>query len=125
MTFLDKPPTKKTVAWLEEEIARLKALLRPPILFPQGWKLSYRESQLLAALYVGGESVVSAERLIFAIYGDDPPEFVTDCIKVTMYHLRQKMRVHKVRIINIFGYGWHLDAWSREFVRKAIKEKGK
>jgi DNA-binding response OmpR family regulator len=121
--ILDKPLTKKTVAWLEDEIRRLTLLLRPPIMFPEAWGLSRRETQLLAAIYGGGDSPVSLARLIYAIYGDDEPEFVTDCVKVTMFHLRQKMRPHKVRIINVRDTGWHLDRWSREFVRKAIEQK--
>jgi DNA-binding response OmpR family regulator len=123
VTVIDKPPTKKTVAWLEDEIRRLNLLLRPPIMFPEAWGLSRRETQLLAVLYRGGDSPVSLARLIYAIYGDDEPEFVTDCVKVYMYRLRQKMLVHNLVIINVWAVGWHLDARSREFVRKAIEQK--
>jgi DNA-binding response OmpR family regulator len=123
VTVIDKPSAKKTIAFLEEEIRRLKELLRPPILFPPEWRLSRRETQLLAAIYGGADSPVSLARLIYAIYGDDEPEFVTDCVKVTIFHLRQKMRAHRVRIINVREVGWHLDGWSREFVRKTIEQK--
>jgi hypothetical protein len=110
---------------LVEEIRRLNALLQPPIMFPPEWGLSVYESKLLAAIYAGGDSPVSSARLIWACYGDDEPNYVDDCIKVRMFYIRRKMRKHHLRIINVRGVGWHLDAWSREFVRKAIEGGGK
>lgn len=119
------PRVRRDISALIEEVHRLNMLLKPVLVFPQSWGLGNRESQLLAALYAGGDSPVSMARLIHAIYGDDEPEFVNDCVKVFMYRLRKKLRAHNVRILCVSCVGWYLDAWSREFVRKAIEGKSK
>jgi DNA-binding response OmpR family regulator len=105
---------------LEEQVHHLEQLLKPTLTFPPAWGLTTRESQLLAALYAGANKPVSTERLLFAIYGGEEPEWGDACLRGFFFKLRRKLRTYEVRISNMHGTGWQLDAWSREFIRKAL-----
>lgn len=108
---------------LVEEVHRLKILLRPPMIFPTIWNLTAHESRTLAAIYAGRDKPVSMPRLIHAVYGDDEPEFSESSLGLFILHVRRKLKPFGVTIVNVHGLGWHLDAWSCEFVRKAIEGK--
>lgn len=110
----------RRVKHLEEQVHHLEQLLKPTLVFPADWGLAPRESQLLAALYAGANKPVSTERLLFAIYGGEEPQWSEACLRGFFYNLRRKMRSHEVRICNVRDAGWQLDAWSREFIRKAL-----
>lgn len=119
------PRSGRSAAYLEKEVHRLEMLLKPVILFPSKWQLSCREAQTLAAVYVGDDRPVTRARLVYAIYGDKAPATADQCIKAYIFRLRVKLRAHHVRIVCMSKMGYRLDAWSREFVRKAIEEKSR
>lgn len=114
----------KSIAQLEKEIHRLENILKPVMQFPIEWKLSKAESRILAAIYAGDDRYVSRPRILYALHGDAPPRNAEMTLKTQLCHLRSKMRIQRVRLLSRYGVGYRLDAWSREFVRKAIEQKG-
>lgn len=119
------PGSVKSKTQLEKEIRRLEDLLRPKTIFPVTWGLSPQETAILAAIFNGEHEYVSKDRLIYAAYGPKCGPHAWEIIRTYVARLRVKMREHNVRIVMRYRVGYRLDAWSREFVRKAITGEGK
>lgn len=71
-------------------------------------ELSYREAEILKRLCLNGNSVVSTQRILLDLWGDDS-FFNTRSLHVFMTKLRHKLvKDKRIKIVNVRGIGYKL-----------------
>jgi DNA-binding response OmpR family regulator len=99
---------------LREEVRQLREALTPTIPLPRVWRLGPMEERFLRALRRAGQSMLSRETLMQALYcgRDDAPD--ARILDAHACHLRRKMAAYGPQIVveTIRGEGFRLTASS-------------
>lgn len=97
---------------LREEVRQLREALTPTIPLPRAWRLGLMEERFLRALRRAGQSILSRETLMQALYcgREDAPD--TRILDAHACHLRRKLTAHAPQIVveTIRGEGFRLTA---------------
>ena len=108
------------LAWRTEEVRQLKDVFTPVLAFPQSWRLSPDETQILAALMAAtGSGVLSKEALHIAI-GDLQVETHEKIVDIHIHRIRRKVKPYGVMIETVWGVGYRMPPEARRICRRAL-----
>jgi DNA-binding response OmpR family regulator len=112
----DQPSVR--IAELEEEVRQLRDLLKPRLTFPERWKLTVREGEVLAVLWANYPHWTNRRHLGSAVWRYENRS--DKLIDVTLFNLRARVAPLGIRLANTHGRGWMLTSESREIIRRAL-----
>jgi DNA-binding response OmpR family regulator len=106
---------------LEEQVRQLKALLAPPVLFPDEWNLTKRETQLLQAFLV--QRQLSREHLLTVMY-DHETDIDIRTIDAFVYKLRKKFEAAGVAVTiePVRSIGYRMSGADQKYIRTFMAE---
>lgn len=108
-------------AELEAEVAALRSILRPPVLFRPEWGLTKFQGRLLAVLIE--RDIVTFEQAVVAV-GSDSPADPENTIRTMVSYMRPKLQKAGIEILSVRGVGYYLDPASREKAKAGLIASG-
>lgn len=106
---------------LAEEVRQLRAAMTMEIQFPDTWKLSPKQQELLRHLLA--RETVSRDSAMVLLYGgyiDDPPS--PEIVAVFVCQIRSKIRPYGGSIATNRGGGWSISPEIKQQLLSQIKE---
>ncbi len=119
-----KPKSKPSYEELEEQLLQLRKLIAPKAVFPSGWKLTNRQSELLAAL--SARKQVSRDQLATALFPNGTGEEDIRIVDQFAKQIRRKLEAAHINVtkVPIYGVGYKIgpDETARQLLRSYIEE---
>lgn len=109
---------KDRVEELEETVRQLRETLAPSGSFPMEWRLTPKESRLLAALTRSGE--ITIEGACIAL-GEGGGKIEPETVRVHVARARRKLDRQMIHVFAKHGVGYYLDEVSLGFARGAFR----
>jgi two-component system cell cycle response regulator CtrA len=116
--YLEIASLREQLELRDEEVRQLREMFTPVLAFPPQWRLTSRETSMLAALYAA-KGALGKEALHHAV-SDLEIETEPKIVDVYICKIRRKVGRFGIRIETLWGDGFRLRGESRAVIARAL-----